>query len=88
MHTVHNVAKELISVWGAGEIKIIKRDNDPPEADLLHLNCDKAHYNLNWYPKWDFKKTIEQTANWYKSVRQGERAESVTRKQIIEYMEC
>jgi len=87
MHTVNDVAKELISVWGAGEIKITKRDNDPPEAGLLHLNCDKAHHTLDWYPKWGFKKTVEQTAHWYKSVKEGERAESVTRKQIIEYME-
>lgn len=87
MHTVHDIAKELISVWGAGEIKITKKDNDLPEAGLLHLNCDKAHHELGWYPRWDFKKTIEQTAKWYKSVKEGERAESVTRKQIIGYME-
>jgi len=87
MHTVNDVAKELISVWGAGEIKIIKKDSDPQEAGLLHLNCDKAHHHLGWYPKWNFKKTLEQTANWYKSVKEGELAESVTRKQIIDYME-
>ncbi|MFA4823691.1 MAG: CDP-glucose 4,6-dehydratase [Methanoregula sp.] len=87
MHTVQDVAKELISVWGAGEIKITKKDNDPPEAGLLHLNCDKAHHHLGWYPRWGFEKTVEQTANWYKSVKTGKSAESVTRQQIVEYME-
>jgi len=87
MNTVIDVANELISVWGNGEIKITKRDSDPQEAGLLHLNCDKAHHDLGWYPRWGFKKTIEQTANWYKSVKEGKSAESITRQQIIEYME-
>jgi CDP-glucose 4,6-dehydratase len=87
MHTVNEIANELISFWGTGEIKITKRENDPPEAGLLHLNCDKAHHYLGWYPKWGFKKTVEQTANWYKSVKEGENAESITKQQIIEYME-
>jgi len=86
IHTVNDVARELISVWGSGEITITKRDSDPPEAGLLHLNCDKAHHYLNWYPRWGFEKTVAQTAQWYKSVKEGENAESVTRQQIIDYM--
>lgn len=88
MHTVEDVARELISVWGAGEIRITKKASDPPEAGLLHLNCDKAHHALGWYPRWGFEKTVKQTARWYKLVKEGENAESVTRQQIIEYMEC
>jgi CDP-glucose 4,6-dehydratase len=87
MHTVNDIANELISVWGAGKIKITKKDSDPPEAGLLHLNCDKAHHDLGWYPRWNFTRTVEQTAKWYKSVKEGENAESITRQQIIEYME-
>lgn len=88
MHTVEDVARTLIAVWGEGEIRVTRRKNDPPEAGLLHLNCDKAHQNLDWYPRWNFEKTVEQTAHWYKSVNEGTDAESVTRRQIIEYMEC
>jgi CDP-glucose 4,6-dehydratase len=87
IHTVQDVARELIAVWGSGEIRVTRKSSDPPEAGLLHLNCDKAHHTLGWYPRWNFKKTVEQTARWYKSVRGGESAESVTRQQIIEYME-
>jgi len=88
MHTVNDVAKELIAHWGSGEIKITKRDDDPPEAGLLHLNCDKAHHELQWYPRWDFRTTIEKTASWYKSIQSGMDAKSVTRQQIMEFMEC
>jgi len=87
MHTVEDVARALIKVWGEGEIRVTRRENDPPEAGLLHLNCDKAHHTLGWYPRWGFEKTVEQTARWYKSVSEGADAESVTRRQIIEYME-
>jgi len=87
MHTVEDVARTLISVWGEGDIRITRKESDPPEAGLLHLNCDKAHHALGWYPRWNFTKTVAQTAQWYKSVQEGVDAESVTRKQIIEYME-
>ena len=87
MHTVKDLAKQLIEFWGKGSIEITKKDSDPPEAGLLHLNCDKAHQLLGWYPKWDFKRTVEQTAKWYKTVHEGKNARSITKQQIIEYIE-
>lgn len=87
MYTVKDLVDELISVWGAGVIKITKKDDDLKEAGLLHLNCDKAHYDLGWHSRWNFKKTVEQTAKWYKAVNEGENAVSITKQQIIEYME-
>jgi len=87
MHTVEDLAKELIKNWGTGEISITKKDDDPPEAGLLHLNCDKAHHYLGWHAKWNFKKTVEQTVKWYKSVKNGQSAKIITKNQIIEYME-
>jgi CDP-glucose 4,6-dehydratase len=87
MHTVKDLAEELIAVWGSGVIKITKKDDDPKEAGLLHLNCDKAHYDLGWHYRWNFKKTVAQTAQWYKTVNDGGNAVSITRQQIIEYME-
>lgn len=87
MHTVQDLAEELVAAWGSGKIKITRKATDLPEAGLLHLNCDKAHHVLGWYPKWGFKKTVGQTAAWYKAVKDGESAGSITRQQIIEYME-
>lgn len=37
-----------------------------PEAALLKLNCDKALFNLKWYPTLDFKETVGMTVEWYK----------------------
>lgn len=88
MHTVEEVARALIRVWGNGEIRITRNKSDPPEAGLLHLNCDKAHQILGWHSRWNFERTVEETALWYKMVHDGCDAESITRRQIIEYMEC
>jgi CDP-glucose 4,6-dehydratase len=88
MHTVKDLAEELVSVWGKGEIRTVQKADEPPEAGVLHLNCDKAHQKLNWYPKWNFKRTIELTANWYKMVTDDESARTITTNQINEYMGC
>lgn len=37
------------------------------ESKLLHLNTDKISNCLNWKPVWDFDKTIEATASWYRN---------------------
>jgi len=87
MHTVRDLARKLVGFWGKGSITIAKKGNDPIEAGLLHLNCDKAHHYLGWHPKWDFEKTVEQTVKWYKTVHEGKSARSITQQQIIEYME-
>ncbi|PKL70334.1 MAG: CDP-glucose 4,6-dehydratase [Methanomicrobiales archaeon HGW-Methanomicrobiales-1] len=87
MHTVKDLAEELIAIWGAGNIEFTKKDDDPKEAGLLHLNCDRAHHDLGWSARWNFRKTVEQTAKWYKSVNEGGNTGSITKQQIIEYME-
>ena len=55
------------------------------EAQLLQLNCDKAHQVLGWQPRWIFDQTLTMTADWYKRVIAGEEAKIVTHSQIVEY---
>lgn len=35
------------------------------EANLLKLDCSKAHRKLKWFEVWKHKITIERTINWY-----------------------
>lgn len=45
----------------------------PHEAQLLHLDCTKAHQLLNWRPVWSAATMIERTASWYQAwARDGE----------------
>ncbi|MCW7471386.1 CDP-glucose 4,6-dehydratase [Leptospira kanakyensis] len=84
---VYDVAKEVTSVFGKGEISIIQDSSNLHEANLLQLNCDKAHQYLGWYPRWDVDTTLRNTAFWYKRVLEGENAEVVTKEQIHEFFD-
>ena len=55
------------------------------EANLLQLNCDKAHQLLDWYPRWDADKTLAATAQWYKAYFDGNKIEDITRSQLQAY---
>jgi CDP-glucose 4,6-dehydratase len=84
--TVEELTKEIVYFWGDGKIEISIPHNAYHEAHTLHLNCDKAHHLLNWYPCWDLASTLRHTVTWYKQVGQGCSAADLTGWQIDEYM--
>jgi len=43
----------------------------PHEANLLHLQIDKAHHRLGWQPRWDYATTLQRTVGWYRAVHEG-----------------
>jgi CDP-glucose 4,6-dehydratase len=43
----------------------------PHEANLLHLQIDKAHHQLRWQPRWDFATSVARTVGWYRAVHGG-----------------
>ena len=47
------------------------------EARLLQLNCDKAHQDLGWQPRWGVEKTFAATAEWYKTIMAGGNVEDI-----------
>ncbi|MCP9916651.1 CDP-glucose 4,6-dehydratase [Cyanobium sp. ATX 6F1] len=55
------------------------------EANLLHLQIDKAHHQLGWRPRWDFAQTIERTVGWYRSVHAGSDPTGCCRADIEAY---
>ncbi|QNG28285.1 CDP-glucose 4,6-dehydratase [Synechococcus sp. HK01-R] len=46
-------------------------DSAPHEANLLHLQIDKAYHHLGWFPQWDFNTTLTRTVGWYRAVHEG-----------------
>ncbi|MGE5418079.1 MAG: CDP-glucose 4,6-dehydratase [Acidobacteriota bacterium] len=85
IHTVGDLAKEIVSLWGKGEVRF-DNSRQPHEANLLHLNCDKVRHVLGWKPQWDFLKTVQESVSWYKSVAGNEPALQVSQRQINDYM--
>lgn len=85
VRTVEDVANTITRHLGRGRIEIAELQQQHHEAQLLQLNCDKAHQLLGWRPRWHVDRTLAATALWYKTILDGGDAESVTRAQIQEY---
>jgi len=85
MRTVLEVVEHLVTRLGQGSINSEASAEKYHEARLLRLNCDKAHQILGWHPRWDFERTLDMTADWYKQLHAGAEAKSITRQQLCDY---
>ena len=66
--SVGELVDRVIREWGSGEMKVERPIDAPHESRLLHLNCDKAHSELNWHPTWHFAEGLDETTRWYRKV--------------------
>lgn len=85
--SVQDLTQVIVERWGSGTIEINASADDPHEAGLLHLNCDKAHHILGWKPRWGFQRTVAETVDWYRAVLAGESVSKISGDQIKSYME-
>ena len=85
IRNVFEVATFLFDRIGRGTVEIEESQNQPHEANLLQLNCDKANQILGWYPRWSVNTTLENTAEWYKSFLAGEDVKKITKTQTYRY---
>lgn len=60
---VHHVKKH----WDKIDYEINRDPNQLHEANLLKLDCSKAHIKLHWKDVWDSETTFEKTVKWYKA---------------------
>jgi len=44
------------------------------EANLLHLEIDKAFHRIRWKPQWNYAQSIAKTVEWYESYYNGKSA--------------
>lgn len=86
VRTVHEVATTITQILGRGRVEVVGSHNQPHEAQLLQLSCDKAHQYLDWHPRWNVAKTLEATALWYKkAIFESGDVETITRAQLQDY---
>jgi CDP-glucose 4,6-dehydratase len=79
---VRRLADETIRCWGAGSWTDESNPDEPHEARLLALNCDKAHQLLGWRPTWDASRAVAETVAWHHARRAGEPMRDVTLAQV------
>ena len=87
--SVQDLAQAIVTHWGSGNVEVrAPSDDDPHEAGLLHLNCDKAHHVLGWRPRWSFSRTVAETVDWYRAILSDKDVYKVTSDQIKHFMEA
>lgn len=85
VRTVHDVAEAINSHLNGSGVEVVGSVGNQHEARLLQLNCDKAQQLLGWYPRWTVDKTLDATAEWYRAILNGAKAEQITRAQLHDY---
>jgi len=85
IRTVEEVANSIVKYIGKGTVEVEYSDQKQHEANLLQLNCDKAHQLLGWSPVWDVDKTLDMTAEWYKMFMNEGDIETITKAQLQDY---
>ena len=85
VRTVIEVAEKIFKEIGRGTVAVTGNSSAMHEANLLQLNCEKAHQILGWYPKWSVEKTLVETANWYQKFLKKNNIIKETERQIEEY---
>ena len=71
--TVEEVVKNVKKHWNKIDYEINRDLNQLHEANLLKLDCSKAHILLQWKDVWDSETTFEKTVKWYKSYYQNDK---------------
>lgn len=84
--TVQEVIEFLIDRWN-GPALWKKEDADQPhEANLLKLDCTKAHTHLGWMPKWGLELAIQKIVDWQNAYQAKENMLEVSLSQINQYV--
>lgn len=65
--TVEEVVRNIKQYWNKIVYEFDCDRNQPHEANLLKLDCSKAHAMLQWKNVWNCKTTLGKTIRWYKS---------------------
>lgn len=82
--SVEEVVQKIKKHWDAVEYEIHRDSNQLHEANLLKLDCSKAHALLRWEGVWDSETTFEKTVKWYKAYY--EKDEVLTGKDLESYI--
>ena len=85
--TVGQLMAGLLPLFPEVDIEDLTDPNAPKEAKLLTLDSAKAKRLLGWESRWDFKRTIWETAEWYKGRYGRDSAVDLCRGQIKMYSE-
>lgn len=82
--TVEEVVNNVKKHWDKIDYEINHDPKQLHEANLLKLDCSKAHILLKWKDVWDSNKTFEKTVIWYKTYY--EENKTLTNEDLNDYI--
>jgi CDP-glucose 4,6-dehydratase len=82
---VEEVANKFLEFLGTGSWKL-DRDPHPYEANFLTLDSRKAAKELNWSNKYNFQKSLNVTASWYRDYLDGKDLANSSKNQVQDYL--
>ena len=83
---VQEVVDLLISGWGDSARWEKEGSEQPYEANLLKLDCSKAHTQLGWIPKWNLEMATQKIVDWQKAHKAKENMQEISLAQINQYI--
>lgn len=79
------IIERLCAQWGDGAAWELDGAPQPHEAIYLKLDCSKARARLDWQPRWQLQRTLDEIVAWHKAHARGDDMRSVTLAQIASY---
>jgi CDP-glucose 4,6-dehydratase len=83
--TVEEVVRNVKIHWDKIDYDVETDKNGVHEANLLKLDCSKAHIQLKWKDVWNNETTFEKTVNWYRSFYENN-GEVLTEENLSNYI--
>jgi CDP-glucose 4,6-dehydratase len=84
--SVREVVNTVIDNWPTAASWFKDETNQPHEAQLLKLDCSKAHTSLNWKPKWSLQIAVSKSVSWHQAQNNNQDMLTYTINQINEYI--
>ena len=84
--SVAGVVEVAARLWGGGACWESDPGDHVHEAQLLKLDCTKAHTLLNWHPRLDLETALSWTVDWYRCYYSGGDVRSLTLRQLDRYL--
>lgn len=85
VQSVKQITSEIMKYWNI-EVEYSPQEGLPHEASLLKLNIEKAKTQLGWNPKWEWRKAIKKSIEWYEQFSEKRDLYKVTISQIESYL--
>lgn len=80
------ICDQFCSIWGEGARWTLDDTVHPHEAGYLYLDISKAQKRLGYQPRWNLRKALEETANWYRPHALGKPMAQECHAQIERFM--